>query len=155
MKKIYTMLCLLALSIGASAQQAAMRVWTGPEASTLYVFSARPVVKFTPTEIQVVAREAEFSIDKHEYVKFTFEESDIDDGIRQLSDSPTVTFDNGSVTLSNLPEGSTVSAYSINGTLVQQAKANAQGHANVNINNQPSGVYVIRSKAGAFKLLKK
>lgn len=47
MKRTYLIVCLLAVAIGLRAQQVALRVWTSAEASTLYVFSAKPSISFT------------------------------------------------------------------------------------------------------------
>ena len=57
--------------------------------------------------------------------------------------------------MANLPADSPIDVYNLNGILVQQIKTNDDGKAQVDIISQQNGVYIIRSKAGVFKILKK
>ena len=155
MRRFNTVLCLLLMAIGSHAGQVALRVWTGPEASTLYVFSQRPVVRFTAQEIQVKANEAEFAIDKHEYVKFTFEDSDIDDGVHSSTTEPSVDFKEGNVNIASIKPDSRVQVFALNGTNVLSVKAGNDGCAHISLSTLPAGVYIIRSQAGSFKITKK
>ena len=155
MKKIYSLACLLLMALGASAQQAAMRVWTSQEQSTLFVFSAQPTVAFTSAGVQVKAAETEMVIDKHDYVKFTFEESDIDDGVKSVGDGPVVRFADNGFEASRLKAGSPVRVYNLSGALVASAVADGDGRVCVSLGNLPTGVYVVHSQAGVFKVLKK
>ena len=155
MKKIYTMLCLLMLVVGASARQAAIRVWTSQEQSTLFVFLAQPVVAFSSTGMQVKSIDAELVFDKHDYVKFTFEESDIDDGVKSVDENPVVKFADNGFEASRLKAGSPVRVYNLSGTQVASAAADSNGHVRVSLDTQPTGVYIVRSQAGVFKILKK
>ncbi|MBQ8969598.1 MAG: T9SS type A sorting domain-containing protein [Bacteroidaceae bacterium] len=155
MKRIFLVAYLLAVALGSRAQQAALRVWTAQETSTLYVFSAQPVISFTPAEIQIKAEGAELILDKHDYVKFTFEDADIEDDIRTVDDEAMIHMDGNHVTAHPLKPGSTIRIYGLNGVMVQSATADASGQVRLDMGSLPAGIYVVHSSVGSFKFIKK
>jgi hypothetical protein len=59
-----------------------------------------------------------------------------------------------SVTLRNLREGSTVTLYSSNGTLLEQRTINNAQPLTFSIAQRPAGVYIVKAGSETIKLMK-
>lgn len=70
-------------------------------------------------------------------------------GISQ--EQPQLAFTNGMV--SGLRSGDIVRVFSVNGTLVKAIKADEQGHAPLELNQLPNGVYIIRTLNNSIKII--
>lgn len=64
-------------------------------------------------------------------------------------------YKNGSVVFSGLSQGSEVSIYKADGTLVFSHYADASGYAAVSVSNLPKGVYIVRAPNSSIKIINK
>ena len=67
------------------------------------------------------------------------------------SQQPTFSFRDAKI--NGLKAGARVGIYSINGTLVSNINADAQGAASINLSNLPKGVYILRTPNKSFKII--
>ncbi len=125
-----------------------------------FAFSVKPVISVASEGITVSAQEqSDVSYLFSEVDRFYFED-DIVTAVKGVKEEAAASLvfsnDNGGVSVSGLVAGEQVSVYSLNGNKVNGVKADHAGHARVDVNHVPAGVYVVSTGSGvSFKLLKK
>lgn len=87
-------------------------------------------------------------------------EDNIETGVQSVSSeamsNPVFSYCNGIIAVGGLKAADSVNVYSIGGSKVGEAKAEADGRASVDISGVANGVYVVGTSRGvSFKLLKK
>lgn len=89
--------------------------------------------------------------------RFTYEKVDDPDGIRDASGSEkSVKYDaDGTVLISDVKAGETVSLYTIDGKLVQQLTPQASGSYRVPLSGLSQGTYLLKSGSLTTKIMKK
>ena len=77
-------------------------------------------------------------------------------GIQEIKDTPDtdISYEDGSLVLSQLKEGTQVGVYTLDGKLVRQLKAQHTGTFRLNLSALPSGVYVVKAGTLTYKIMK-
>ena len=65
--------------------------------------------------------------------------------------TPSFSFHNAEV--SGLKEGANVGIYDLNGRLISAVRADAVGHATLNLSSLPKGIYILRTPTRSFKFV--
>ena len=65
--------------------------------------------------------------------------------------TPSFSFHNAEV--SGLKEGANVGIYDLNGRLISAVRADAVGHATLNLSSLPKGIYILRTPTKSFKFV--
>ena len=55
--------------------------------------------------------------------------------------------------MSGLRAGDVVRIYRVNGTLVKAVKADAQGHAALELSQLPNGIFIIKTPTNSIKII--
>ena len=87
-------------------------------------------------------------------------EDNIETSVQSVSSektaNPVFSYSNGVIAVGGLKTAESVSVYSIGGSKVGEAKADADGRASVDISGAANGVYMVSTDSGvSFKLFKK
>lgn len=159
-KRVVLSIAIALLCLGSSAATSGVTFLLTNGAKVSFAFSAKPTVSVNSEGITVSAQEkSDVSYLFSEVDRFYFED-DIETAIQGAKAGATATpvfsYANGVVSVTGIAAGEQVAVYSINGSKVNDAKANQAGTASVDISNVPTGVYVVSTGSGvSFKLLKK
>ena len=121
------------------------------------IAEAKPEVTFEGNSLKVTCAKtstsATFAL--ADVLRFTYVKSD-GSGIDELSDDPAaVSFDKGTLVISQLKAGATVDVYNTDGRLVQQLKARRSGTYRLSLSQLPTGVYVVKAGDTTYKIMKR
>ena len=157
MKKTLILISLLAWSIGTIAQDATQRlvVWQKSGEKVYIDLAELPETTFEDGLLVIRGSKTSVQFQLSTILRYTYEGIS-NTGIEQLPDGRSISIakDGDSVTLRNLSEGSTVSIYSANGTLIEKQTAQSGQPLILSVNNRPSGVYIVKTGKETIKLLK-
>ena len=157
MKKTLILISLLAWSIGTIAQDATQRlvVWQKSGEKVYIDLAELPETTFEDGLLVIRGSKTSVQFQLSTILRYTYEGIS-NTGIEQLPDGRSISIakDGDSVTLRNLSEGSTVSIYSANGTLIEKQTAQSGQPLILSVNNRPSGVYIVKAGKETIKLLK-
>ena len=127
-----------------------------------FAFASKPEIEVTTDGLSVSSSSTSaVSYAFTDVQKFYFEDDVIETGISQVegvvsAERPVFNYVNGIVTVSGMSAGERLSAVTLSGSLVNAAKADAEGNASIDLSNAPAGVYIVSTGSGvSFKLLKK
>lgn len=121
-----------------------------------YALAERPKVTFNENRFAVECTGVEIEYyELGELARFTYEK-DSETAVRNvLKDSPVFKMNRDSILFSSLKEHSTISIYSINGSLVLRKTLQQAGEYTLPISNLTAGVYMINVNGSTFKIVKK
>jgi hypothetical protein len=156
-KKALILISLLACSIGNIAQTATQQlvVWQKSGEKVYIDLAELPETTFEDGLLVIRGSKTSVQFQLSTILRYTYEGIS-NTGIEQLPDGRSISIakDGDSVTLRNLSEGSTVSIYSANGTLIEKQTAQSGQPLILSVNNRPSGVYIVKAGKETIKLLK-
>ena len=156
-KKTLILISLLACSIGNIAQTTTQRlvVWQKSGEKVYIDLAELPETTFEDGLLVIRGSKTSVQFQLSTILRYTYEGIS-NTGIEQLPDGRSISIakDGDSVTLRNLSEGSTVSIYSANGTLIEKQTAQSGQPLILSVNNRPSGVYIVKAGKETIKLLK-
>lgn len=121
-----------------------------------YALEGRPKVTFNENRFAVECTGVEIEYyELEELARFTYEK-DSETAVKNvLKDGPTFKMNRESILFSSLKENSTISIYSINGSLVLRQTLQQAGEYTLPISNLTAGVYMISVNGSTFKVVKK
>lgn len=157
MKKIYAIFCasaaLLASSVAASAEGAGfkgldIRLTDGSAVSV--TLSDALTAKFTDTDMLISdGASVDISIPTNTIAAFEYTKESA--GVGQLeSDSAAPVVDGDQLRFSELPQGSVVRVYAVNGALLSEAKAD--GAITMPLSGFQTGIYVVTVNGMSYKI---
>ena len=156
-KKTLILISLLAWSIGNIAQTVTQQlvVWQKSGEKVYIDLAELPETTFEDGLLVIRGSKTSVQFQLSTILRYTYEGIS-NTGIEQLPDGRSISIakDGDSVTLRNLSEGSTVSIYSANGTLIEKQTAQSGQPLILSVNNRPSGVYIVKAGKETIKLLK-
>lgn len=148
---------LLMFSLGMWAQQAKPRlvVWQKSGEKVYYDLADQPETTFEDGLLIIKTKSATVEYQLTNILRYTYEGVkstgiDLQPSERMVS----IAKDGDGVTFRNLAEGTSVSVYSANGTLVEQRTAPAGQPLSISIAQRPAGVYVVKAGKETIKLVK-
>jgi len=157
MKKTLILIILFVWSIGNIAQTVTQQlvVWQKSGEKVYIDLAELPETTFEDGLLVIRGSKTSVQFQLSTILRYTYEGIS-NTGIEQLPDGRSISIakDGDSVTLRNLSEGSTVSIYSANGTLIEKQTAQSGQPLILSVNNRPSGVYIVKAGKETIKLLK-
>ena len=158
MKKTLILIILFVWSIGNIAQTVTQQlvVWQKSGEKVYIDLAELPETTFEDGLLVIRGSKTSVQFQLSTILRYTYEGIS-NTGIEQLPDGRSISIakDGDSVTLRNLSEGSTVSIYSANGTLIEKQTAQSGQPLILSVNNRPSGVYIVKAGKETIKLLKR
>ncbi len=127
---------------------------------TSFTFASKPIITISKDEITISASNVSSIVyDRTDVQRFYFEEN-IETNINNIPTNaatyPVFSYTNGMVKVSGLAVGEQVVIYSLNGSKMNNTKADYSGYACIDINNIPAGAYIISiGNSLSFKVLKR
>ena len=121
-----------------------------------YALVERPKVTFNENRFGVECKGVEIEYyELGELARFTYEK-DSETAVRNvLMDNPTFKMNRESILFSSLKDNSTISIYSINGSLVLRKTLQQAGEYTLPISKLTAGVYMINVDGSTYKIVKK
>ena len=126
-----------------------------------FAFSSKPEIAVNEDGITISLSNATSVSYRFANVQnFYFEENVVETGISQTEGAESVhhvfNYVDGVVTVKGMASGERITVATVNGGVVKAARADSQGNANIEIDSEPAGVYVVSTGSGvSFKMLKK
>lgn len=121
------------------------------------IAETKPEVTFEGNSLKVTCAKtsASATFALADVLRFTYVKSD-GSGIDELTDDPAdISFDKGTLVISQLKAGATVDVYNTDGRLVQQLKARRSGSYRLSLSQLPTGVYVVKAGDTTYKIMKR
>ena len=153
--RIFRLLLLCGLLLfpasGFALGEPAIVVKTAQGATMEFFLADNPVITFQDNVLTVKDNKGSLlSVDASEVGDMTFSTSETT-GIEEVA-MPDTQF---GARLSGLLQGTTVEVYSTNGALQHSVNVGTQGTACIDFATLPSGVYVVKTSKGSFKITNK
>ena len=125
-----------------------------------FAFTSKPEISVTSDGLTVSSSTSSaVSYSFADVQKFYFVD-DVATGIQQVETTsasrPVFNYADGVVTVSGMSAGERLDVVALSGSKVSAAKVDAKGNASIDLDNAPTGVYVVSTSNGvSFKLMKK
>ena len=156
-KKTLILIGLFAWSIGTIAQDTTRRlvVWQKSGEKVYIDLAELPETTFEDGLLVIRGSKTSVQFQLSNILRYTYEGVS-STGIEQL-DGHTISIskEGDSVTLRNLSDGSTVSIYSANGTLLEERAATSRQPLTLSVGQRPAGVYIVKAGKETIKLMKR
>lgn len=145
MKRVLLSMFVLLCHIVVFAEGSALLVTLSDGTTAGYLLSEKPIVTFGESTLQIKSSEASTEYNRADVKHFTFVDAEVL-GIAPLSKGSTVfEFKNNTVRM----DGAPIIIYTVNGELVKK------GIGTVSIEDQPTGVYIIKMNNQSIKVVKR
>ena len=144
---------LLPTSMRASEQLLVLTQTNGKV--TKFALTDNPVITYKGNDVIVTCGESVMQTSMADVMSVGFEKGETT-GIEapKAVSEPQTTFSFGQAGFEGLQSGERVMVYSIDGKVISTIKADADGHAQVDISNLQTGVYILRTAKKSFKIKK-
>lgn len=142
---------LLVASLSSYADEAQIVIKQKYGGETILELSTNPVITFTSESMVVTNDFTTITIPFDNVDSYVV--SDGATGISMPKAAPQ--YVNGHVMFSNLPAGSPVDVFTIDGRLVSRLSADSSGNADVSLDALPKGTYIISSVTSKIKVINK
>lgn len=158
MRKRFLLLFLLMGVVSAKAveaKQIVIQAKDGTEVS--YLLRSQPKISFSENEISVSSNEVQVTYSVPQTAKFYYETIDIEleEGLLDLqTEKLTYRYDGNAIIFSSLKEGSRISMYAINGTLIYSKDNIPNGEYMLSIDNLSTGAYLFNVNEITCKIIK-
>ena len=132
-------------------------VLTKDGAKTEFLLGDNPKVLFEGKNLRITSTKADVTYALADILRFTYVNTN-PTGINELAemDDPTeVSYQDGTLVLSQLKERAFVGVYSLDGKLVQQLRAGHRGTYRLNLSMLPKGVYIVKADTITYKIMKR
>ncbi len=130
-------------------------VWGKDSTKVAYALAEKPKVTFTETDLVITANGVEVDYTLDNMARFTYEDS-ISMAITNLqTDESTFKLDGEFLLFPALKANSTVSVYSLSGTLVFKKTVRQNGEYAFALSSLNSGVYMINVNGLTYKIVKR
>lgn len=120
---------------------------------TSFALADEPKVSCKAGNLEIVSKGTTFSMNLANVSNYVFSEAST--GITEVEKGRNVKMGNGSVVFDGLQAGNLVSAYTQDGRLVKDFKADANGTAMVNLSSLPKGIVILHSNNTDLKIINK
>ena len=140
---------------GESNSGISLVVWAKDGSKVAIALSKKPKVTFTETDLQITGKNIDVTYALDNMIRFTYEKIDIS-AIKDITtEKVAFRFVGESLLFPALKANSTVSVYSLNGTLVFKKTVLAAGEYSFPISNLNTGVYLVSVNGLTYKIVKK
>ena len=154
-KLLLVLLSCFSLSAMADEPKTQLVVWAKDGTQVAYALAEKPKVTFTETDLVITANGVEVNYTLENMARFTYEDN-TSTGITNLqTDESTFKLDGESLLFPALKANSTVSVYSLNGTLVFKKNVCQNGEYAFPLSNLNAGVYMVNVNGLTYKIVKR
>jgi hypothetical protein len=152
-KTILTLLLVIMAMAEATAQTLVVTKTNGQTVE--YDLDEKPVTTFEGTNLVITTSGAKITYALSEVRNYTYK--DVVSGVEVIKQSSAVSVkqQGDNLSLSNLPEGTTVKVYAVNGTLLSTHVADGHKPICISVAAQPVGMYIVKVGDQSIKILKK
>ncbi len=157
MKKLFSVLLFLGVVLFSNAEEQPQLVIQAKDGTKVsYLLRTYPVIKFTDNEILVSSDEVQLSYSVAQTDKFYYETVDVpESGIKDIQTEELIyQFRGNAILFPNLKDDSTISIYTIGGSLLFSKDNIRGGEYLLSLNNIPIGIYLINVNQLTCKILK-
>lgn len=157
MKKLSILtIVLLLLTAGIVTAKAtdSIILWRSNGEKITINFSERPKLTFGKGEIKITTNNHEVAYPAEEVLRCTYESTSSNIEHINAGTTPTLSFAGNNVIISGLSAASPVAVYNTAGQMLCSQQADSSGKTQVDITSLPSGVYIIKTSVGNFKIRK-
>ena len=130
-------------------------VWAKDGTKVAYALAEKPKVTFTETDLVITAKGVEVNYSLENMARFTYESNDESAIINLQTDESPFKFTGESLLFPALKANSTVSVYSLNGTLVFKKTIRQNGEYAFPLSNLNAGVYMVNVNGLTYKIMKR
>ena len=146
---------MMPLALWAESGGARLIVWQKSGAKVFYNLVDDPVTTFEGNLLVIKTNRETVSYQRSNVLRYTFDNLgqtgiDLQGSDREVEMNRA----ENAVVFRGLKAGAVVSVYGAGGTLVSEHVADGSGPLTVSVNEQPSGVYVIKTGAETIKVIK-
>lgn len=154
-KLLALLLSFSCLSTMADEPKTQLVIWAIDGTKVAYALVEKPKVTFTETELVITAKDAEVSYSLENMARFTYEDDSADAITNLQTDESSFKLDGESLLFLALKANSTVSVYSLNGTLVFKKSVRQNGEYAFPLSNLNTGVYMVNVNGLTYKIVKR
>lgn len=157
MKKELLLSLMLFFSLFAKAEEPAphLVVWAKDGTKVAYALAEKPKVTFTETDLVITANGVEVNYNLEKMARFTYEDNTSVAITNLQTDESLFKLDGESLLFPALKANSTVSVYSLNGTIVFKKTVRKNGEYAFPLSNLNAGVYMVNVNGLTYKIVKK
>lgn len=130
-------------------------VWAKDGTKVAYALAEKPKVTFTETDLIITAKGVEVSYSLENMLRFTYESNDESSIINLKNEESPFKLTGESLLFPALKANSTVSLYSLNGTLVFYKTVKAAGEYSFPLSGLNAGGYVVTVNSLTYKIVKR
>lgn len=130
-------------------------VWAKDGTKVAYALSEKPIVAFTETDLVITAKGVEVNYSLENMARFTYEENTPVDITNLQTDESSFKLNGESLLFPALKANSTVSVYSLNGSLVFKKTVRKDGEYSFPLSGLNNGVYLVTVNGLTYKIQKK
>lgn len=130
-------------------------VWAKDGTKVAYALAEKPKVTFTETDLVITANGVEVNYTLENMARFTYEDNILTAITNLQTDESTFKLDGESLLFPTLKANSTVSIYSLNGTLIFSKIVREAGEYSFPLSNLNVGVYLVSVNGLTYKIMKR
>jgi len=145
-------ICLSAMANGPKTQ---LVIWAKDGTQVAYALAEKPKVTFTETNLVITTNGMEVNYTLANMARFTYEYNTVTAITNLQTDESLFNFNGESLIFPALKANSTVSVYSLNGTLVFKKTVRQNGEYAFPLSNLNTGVYMVNVNGLTYKIAKK
>ena len=151
-KLLTLLLSFSCLSTMADEPKTQLVVWAKDGTQVAYVLAEKPKVTFTDTDLVITSNGVEVNYSLDNMARFTYEDNTTTAITNLQTGKASVKLDGESLLFPALKANSTVSLYSLNGTLIFQKKIQEDGKYAFSLSNLNTGVYIVKVNGITYKI---
>ena len=118
-------------------------------------FSERPVLTCQDSDLQLTTTKMEMELPHGSVKEFTLDKKEVATGVEDLHIKGEMERTGNEFLFTNCRTGSMVSIFDRNGRRVAAQRVDKNGQCQISLQNQPDGVYIVKSESITCKILKK
>lgn len=154
-KLLLVLLSCFSLSAMADEPKVKLVVWAKDGTKVAYALAEKPKITFTETDLVITDNGVEVNYTLESMARFTYEDNTSMAITNLQTDESTFKLDGESLLFPALKANSTVSVYSLNGTLVFKKTVRQNGEYAFPLSNLESGVYMVNVNGLTYKIVKR
>ena len=154
-KILAVLLSSFCLSAMADEPKTQLVVWAKDGTQVAYALAEKPKVTFTETDLVISANGVEVNYTLENMARFTYEDKTATAITNLQTDESSFKLNGESLLFPALKANSTVSVYSLNGTLVFKKTVRQNGEYAFPLSNLIAGVYMVNVNGLTYKIMKR
>lgn len=154
-KLLIALLSCFCLSAMADEPKTQLVVWAKDGTQVAYALDEKPKVTFTETDLVITANGVEVNYTLENMARFTYENDEVVSITNLQTDESSFKLNGESLLFPALKANSTVSVYSLNGTLVFKKTVRQNGEYALPLSNLNTGVYMVNVNGLTYKIVKR